>query len=202
MLRMDITEIENPFGFVWLQLCINYNDKVAGKCESNCCEDACSIKRRIEMNIFRLPANSNDIKGLEEVQRFVPSRRKWFGGNINGAIFKLEENESYLLEVWFSPTALKFTRVSQQKLFAVRILLKHIISIILSMYLIHLTIILWDSQSKKTLTMWVIICDFCYKNAWHIKFIQCKTKNEVERKGIPPGWFANYCSVIDMLITF
>ena len=191
MLRMDITEIENPFGFVWLQLCINYNDKVAGKCESNCCEDACSIKRRIEINIFRLQTNSNDVKELEEVQRFVPSRRKWFGGNTNGAIFKLEENESYLLEVWFSPTALKFTRVSQQKLFAVRILLKHIISIILSMYLIHLIMILW-----------VIICDFCYKNAWHIKFIQCKTKNEVERKGIPPGWFANYCSVIDMLITF
>ena len=114
-LRMDTTELENTFGFVWLQLCINYRDKVAGKCESKCCEDACSIKRRIEMNIFRLQANSNDIKGLEEVQRFVPSRRKWFGGNINGAIFKLEENKSYLLEVWFSPTALKLTRVRRQK---------------------------------------------------------------------------------------
>ena len=121
IIRMNTAEIENPFGFVWLQLCINYNDKVAGKCESNCCEDACAVKRRIEINIFRLETNSNDVKELEEVQRFVPSRRKWFGGNTNGSIFKLEENESYLLEVWFSPTALKFTRVSQQKLFAVRI---------------------------------------------------------------------------------
>ena len=110
---MNTSTIENPFGFVWLQLCVNYKDKVVGKCELNCCEDACSIKRRIEMNIFRLQENStsNDIDELEEVQRFVPSRKKWFGGNTNGSIFKLEENKSYLLDLWFSPTALKFTKV-------------------------------------------------------------------------------------------
>lgn len=130
-IRMNSSVINNQFGFVWLQLCINYKDKIAGKCSSNCCEDACSIKRRIEMNIFRLPANfsstGNDVDILDEfekVERFVPSRKKWFGGNTNGAIFKLEENKSYSLEIWFSPTALKFTK--------------------------------------------------------------CKTKNEIERKGIPP----------------
>ena len=66
---MDTSEIENPFGFVWLQLCINFNDKVAGKCESNCCEDACSIKRRIEINIFRLETNSNDVNELRLSQK-------------------------------------------------------------------------------------------------------------------------------------
>ena len=113
---METLDIENSFGFVWLQLCINFNDKVAGKCASNCCDDACSIKRRIEINVFRLPNNSNStrnhVEELEEVQRFVPSRKKWFGGNTNGSIIKLEDNKSYLLEVWFSPTALKFTKVS------------------------------------------------------------------------------------------
>ena len=110
---MTTSEIDNSFGFVWVQLCINYTDKIAGKCSSNCCEDACTIKRRIEVNVFETKRNwsSNDAGELEEVQRFVPSRKKWFGGNTNGAIFKLKESKSYLLEVWFSPTALKFTKV-------------------------------------------------------------------------------------------
>ena len=110
---MTTSEIDNSFGFVWVQLCINYTDKIGGKCSSNCCEDACTIKRRIEVNVFETKRiwTSNDVGELEEVQRFVPSRKKWFGGNTNGAIFKLKENKSYLLEVWFSPTALKFTKV-------------------------------------------------------------------------------------------
>ena len=65
------------------------------------------------MNVFKIPKNwtGNDVSELEEVQRFVPSRKKWFGGSTNGAIFKLQENKFYLLEVWFSQTALKFTKV-------------------------------------------------------------------------------------------
>ena len=65
------------------------------------------------MNMYSLPADSSTgTTELNKVKRFLPSRKKWFGGNTNGAIFSLKERRSYLLEVWFTPTALKFTKVS------------------------------------------------------------------------------------------